>query len=75
MTRLNKFKYIYRGAGCLYYWQSVFYRLIHPLDKPICSPCSQLNYENIDDLMSTGVCINVDVSGFNAIQCLPSVCL
>ncbi|MED3563928.1 CotY/CotZ family spore coat protein [Bacillus xiapuensis] len=44
-------------------------------DKPISSPCSQLNYENIDDLMSTGVCINVDVSGFNAIQCLPSVCL
>ncbi|WP_165976319.1 CotY/CotZ family spore coat protein [Bacillus salipaludis] len=43
--------------------------------KPICSPCSQLNCENIDDLMATGVCVNVDLSGFHAIQCLPAVCL
>ncbi|ETT87770.1 CotY/CotZ family spore coat protein [Viridibacillus sp. FSL R5-0477] len=41
----------------------------------ICSPCCQLDCEDVEDLISTCVCITVDISSFTGIQCLPAVCL
>ena len=41
----------------------------------VCSPCCQLHCEDVDDLISTGVCITVDLSCFCSIQCLPAICL
>ncbi|CAM4259716.1 CotY/CotZ family spore coat protein [Lederbergia lenta] len=43
--------------------------------KDICSPCCQIDHKNVDDLVSTGICINVDLSCFCAITCLPAVYL
>ncbi|MFD2443224.1 CotY/CotZ family spore coat protein [Bacillus sp. CGMCC 1.16607] len=40
-----------------------------------CSLCCQLNCEDIDDLVATGVCLKVDLSCFCAIQCLPAASL
>lgn len=40
-----------------------------------CSPCCQVHCEKVEDLVTTGVCITVDASRFNAIQCLPAVSL
>lgn len=37
------------------------------------SPCSQIDCENVDDLIRTGICINVDLSCFCAVTCLPAV--
>jgi hypothetical protein len=44
-------------------------------DKDLCSPCDQLDCADVDDLIPTDVCINVDLACFCAIQCLPPVCL
>ncbi|WP_260508022.1 CotY/CotZ family spore coat protein [Cytobacillus firmus] len=44
-----------------------------PFRKSICSPCSQIDCENVSDLMGTGICINVDLSCFCAVTCLPAV--
>ncbi|MGM7719625.1 CotY/CotZ family spore coat protein [Metabacillus sp. Hm71] len=41
--------------------------------KEPCSPCSQINHEDVDDLVATGICINVDLSCFCAVTCLPAV--
>jgi hypothetical protein len=41
--------------------------------KKHCSPCGQIDCENIDDLVKTGICITVDLSCFCAITCLPAV--
>ncbi|PKG22803.1 CotY/CotZ family spore coat protein, partial [Niallia nealsonii] len=41
-------------------------------DKPI---CSQVNHKNVHDLVKTGICINVNISSFSAITCLPAVYL
>ncbi|KAF0817875.1 MULTISPECIES: CotY/CotZ family spore coat protein [unclassified Cytobacillus] len=41
--------------------------------KDFCSPCSQIDHENIEDLAGTGICINVDLSCFCAVTCLPAV--
>lgn len=43
--------------------------------EELCSPCCQIDCENVDDLMRTGICITVDLSCFCAITCLPAVCL
>ncbi|WHY88542.1 CotY/CotZ family spore coat protein [Neobacillus novalis] len=40
-----------------------------------CSPCCQLHCENVDDLISTCVFMNVEISSFSGIQCLPAVCI
>ncbi len=37
------------------------------------SPCCQLNDQHVDHLRKTGICINVDLSNFNAVTCLPAV--
>jgi hypothetical protein len=37
------------------------------------SPCDQIHCENVDDLVKTGICINVDLSCFCGITCLPAV--
>ncbi|AIE59848.1 CotY/CotZ family spore coat protein [Bacillus methanolicus] len=39
----------------------------------VSSPCCQVDWEDVDDLVKTGVCINVDLSCFCAITCLPAV--
>jgi spore coat protein Z len=39
------------------------------------TPCCQLDHKNLNDLMRTGICINVDLSNFSAITCLPAVYL
>lgn len=44
-------------------------------DKIFSSPCCQIDHENVDDLVKTGICINVDLSCICAITCLPAVCL
>ncbi|GLB60638.1 CotY/CotZ family spore coat protein [Cytobacillus sp. NCCP-133] len=41
--------------------------------KDFCSPCAQVDYENVEDLIRTGICINVDHSCFCAVTCLPAV--
>lgn len=41
--------------------------------KDFCSPCSQIDCENVEDLISTGICINVDLSCFCAVTCLPAI--
>nr|WP_232233768.1 CotY/CotZ family spore coat protein [Bacillus sp. J33] len=38
-----------------------------------CSPCSQIDSENVDDLIQTGICINVDLACFCGVTCLPAV--
>lgn len=42
-------------------------------DSHFCSPCEQINHQNVEDLCPTGICINVDLSCFCAIQCLPAI--
>lgn len=42
-------------------------------NKDFCSPCSQIDCENVDDLIPTGICITVDLSCFCAVTCLPAV--
>jgi spore coat protein Z len=42
-------------------------------DKDLCSPCSQIDHEDVDDLIRTGICINIDLSCLCAITCLPAV--
>lgn len=37
------------------------------------SACHQLDHKSLDDLVGTGICINVDLSCFCAITCLPAV--
>jgi Spore coat protein Z len=44
-----------------------------PFKKSICSPCSQIDCESVSDLIRTGICINVDLSCFCAVTCLPAV--
>src|SRR5690606_36533589 len=39
------------------------------------SPCDQLNHKDVEKLIGTGVCINVDLSSFTAITCLPPIYL
>ncbi|WHY64151.1 CotY/CotZ family spore coat protein [Cytobacillus firmus] len=41
--------------------------------KSICSPCSQIDCEDVSDLMGTGICITVDLSCFCGVTCLPAV--
>lgn len=43
------------------------------VSKDFCSPCSQIDCEKVEDLIPTGICINVDLSCFCAITCLPAV--
>ncbi len=38
-----------------------------------CTPCCQLDYAEIGDLVPTGVHITIDVSCFSSIQCLPAL--
>ncbi|WP_070121715.1 CotY/CotZ family spore coat protein [Bacillus marinisedimentorum] len=50
----------------------------HPAFKTMntnveCTPCCQLDYAEIDDLVPTGMHITVDVSCFSSIQCLPAL--
>lgn len=40
-----------------------------------CSPSCQLDGKNVKDLTGTGLCLNVDISCFCAITCLPAVWL
>lgn len=42
-------------------------------EKEVSSPCRQIDNENVDDLVGTGICINVDLSCVCAITCLPAV--
>jgi len=42
-------------------------------DKKMHSPCDQIDHQKVEDLMSTGICITVDLSCFCAISCLPAV--
>ncbi|WP_430788262.1 CotY/CotZ family spore coat protein [Virgibacillus flavescens] len=35
--------------------------------------CGQLDHKRVDDLIKTGICINVDLSCFCAVTCLPAV--
>ncbi|WP_338473104.1 CotY/CotZ family spore coat protein [Niallia sp. XMNu-256] len=37
------------------------------------SLCDQIDHEKVEDLQETGVCINVDLSCFCSITCLPAV--
>lgn len=37
------------------------------------SACDQIDHEKVEDLVSTGVCINVDLSCFCGVTCLPAV--
>ncbi|MBY6053348.1 CotY/CotZ family spore coat protein [Cytobacillus firmus] len=41
--------------------------------KDHCSPCSQIDSESVENLFPTGICINVDLSCFCAVTCLPAV--
>jgi hypothetical protein len=38
-----------------------------------CTPSCQLHYAEVDDLMSTSVCVTVEISCLCAIHCLPPV--
>jgi spore coat protein Z len=42
-------------------------------DQDLCSPCCQIDHKDVDDLVKTGICINVDLSCFCAVSCLPAV--
>lgn len=42
-------------------------------DGKIVSPCDQIDHKRVEDLIGTGICINVDLSCFCAISCLPAV--
>ncbi len=42
-------------------------------EKDFYSPCDQIDHKCVEDLMGTGICINVDLSCFCAITCLPAV--
>ncbi|WP_102347932.1 CotY/CotZ family spore coat protein [Bacillus sp. Marseille-P3661] len=44
-------------------------------DKDEMDPCDQINNQELDDLVATGICITVDLSCFCAITCLPAVAL
>ena len=37
------------------------------------SPCDQIDHEKVEDLVRTGICINVDLSCFCGVTCLPAV--
>ncbi|ARI78659.1 CotY/CotZ family spore coat protein [Halobacillus mangrovi] len=37
------------------------------------SACGQIDHKDLDDLVGTGICINVDLSCFCAVTCLPAV--
>ncbi|MCA0984414.1 spore coat protein [Halobacillus yeomjeoni] len=39
------------------------------------SACDQVDHKYLDDLVGTGICINVDLSCFCAVTCLPAVYL
>ncbi|TCJ03614.1 CotY/CotZ family spore coat protein [Cytobacillus praedii] len=39
------------------------------------TPCNQIDGKKVDDLVKTGIFINVDLSCLCAITCLPAVCL
>ncbi|MFB4474507.1 MULTISPECIES: CotY/CotZ family spore coat protein [Bacillaceae] len=39
----------------------------------VCSPSCQMDGKCVDDLIKTGICINVDLSSFQAVSCLPAV--
>ncbi|MBH0231493.1 CotY/CotZ family spore coat protein [Halobacillus yeomjeoni] len=39
------------------------------------SACDQVDHKSLDDLVGTGICINVDLSCFCAVTCLPAVYL
>lgn len=39
----------------------------------VCTPCCQIDDEDVDDLIKTGICLNVDLSCFCAVTCLPAV--
>ena len=41
--------------------------------KKFRSPCDQIDHEKVEDLVRTGICINVDLSCFCAVTCLPAV--
>jgi hypothetical protein len=41
--------------------------------KGLHSPCDQIDHEKVEDLVRTGICINVDLSCFCAVTCLPAV--
>ncbi|WP_433744453.1 CotY/CotZ family spore coat protein [Falsibacillus pallidus] len=43
--------------------------------QKFCSPCGQLDCADVVDLVKTGICINVDLSCFCGITCLPAVWL
>jgi kynurenine formamidase len=48
----------------------------HPdIRDHVCSSSCQLNGKDVSDLNATCVCIQVELSCFSAIQCLPAVCL
>ncbi|MEH7118002.1 CotY/CotZ family spore coat protein [Neobacillus vireti] len=44
-------------------------------DKKVCSPCDQIHCEQVEDLVGTGICINVDLNCFCGITCLPAIYL
>lgn len=37
------------------------------------TPCHQLHAENVEDLISTGVCVTMELENFTGIQCLPTI--
>lgn len=41
----------------------------------VSSPCQQIDHKCVNDLMATGICINVDLSCFCAVTCLDAVYL
>lgn len=43
--------------------------------EEFCSPCCQIDCEEVDELIRTGICINVDLSCICGISCLPAVSL
>ena len=42
-------------------------------DKKGFSACDQIDHEKVEDLVATGICINVDLSCFCGVTCLPAV--
>lgn len=44
-------------------------------DKDGDDPCNQIDGQQLEDLVATGICITVDLSCFCAITCLPAVSL
>jgi len=41
--------------------------------KKVLSLCDQIDHEKVDDLVKTGICINVDLSCYCGVTCLPAV--